>query len=144
MTAYSAEITPDPVLRRIVLRSGFLLGVAACLLILMLPAAWWVRGVLSIAWMATSWLEIRRLRRAWRACHRLRFSAAGDIEVLEADGQWYAASWIPGSVLLPGAGWIRLRNRHGASFGEFLRGDARRSADWRRLQVIWRHVGASG
>ena len=141
-TAYFAEITPEPFLRRIVLWSGVTLAVAACLIILSLPVAAWLRLAGCGLWAAMAGRELRLLQRAWRACRRLRFRAGGDIELLEADGQWHAASLEAGSVLLQKAGWIRLRNRCGVRYGELLRGNARSSADWRRLQVIWRHVGA--
>ena len=141
-TAYFAEITPEPFLRRIVLWSGVTLAVAACLIILSLPVATWLRLAGCGLWVAMAGWELRQLQRAWRACRRLRFWAGGDIELLEGDGQWHAASLEAGSVLLRKAGWIRLRNRRGGRYGELLRGDARSCADWRRLQVIWRHVGA--
>jgi len=141
-TAYFAEITPEPFLRRIVLWSGVTLALAACLIILGLPVAAWLRLAGCGLWAAMAARELRQLRRAWRACRRLRFLAGGAIELLEADGQWHAASLESGSVLLRKTGWIRLRNRRGGRHGELLRGDARSSPDWRRLQVIWRHVGA--
>jgi hypothetical protein len=141
-TAYFAEITPEPFLRRIVFWSGVTLAATACLIILSLPVAAWLRLAGCGLWAAMAGRELRQLQRAWRACRRLRFRAGGDIELLEADGQWHAASLEAGSVLLRKAGWIRLRNRCGDRYGELLHGDARSSADWRRLQVIWRHVGA--
>jgi len=130
-------------LRRVVLWSGVFLGVAGCLIILSLPTGLSLRLAACSLWAAMAWRELRHLRRAWRVCRRLRFDASGSVELLEPDGRWYAARLDAGSVLLRKAGWIRLRNRHGARLGELLRGDARSSADWRRLQVIWRHVGAS-
>ena len=141
-TAYFAEITPEPALRRIVLWSGVTLVVVACVIILSLPLAPWLRLAACGLWTALAGRELRHLQRAWRACRRLRFSADGGIELLEADGQWHAASLEAGSVLLQKAGWVRLRNRHGDRYGELFCGDPRRSPDWRRLQVIWRHVGA--
>ena len=142
-TAYSAEITPEPALRRCVCWSGAILGIVACLVILSLPAALWLRLAACGLWVAMTSRELWRLQLAWTTCRRLRFTADGAVEILEANGTWYPACLDGGSVLLRRAGWIRLRNRHGARFGELLRGHARRGADWRRLQVIWRHVGAS-
>jgi len=49
-------------------------------------------------------------------------------------------------VLLRKVGWIRLSfelpTGRKLILGELLRGDGRRGEDWRRLQVIWRHIGA--
>jgi len=87
-------------------------------------------------------LELRKLSRAWLACQRLRFHSTGEIQVLDATGRWRAGRRVSGGVMLRKIGWIRLRNHAGLTFGELLTGDPRTSHDWRRLQVIWRHVGA--
>lgn len=140
-TAYSAELRPDPLLRRVVLWSGIVFAVVGILVILILPLAWWVRLTLSAGWVAVGCRERRQLQRGWAACDRLRFDSTGKIGVQDA-GEWHEAQWESGGVLLRKAGWIRLRNHHGLVFGELLSGDARTSPDWRRLQVIWRHIGA--
>ncbi|RZV35224.1 MAG: hypothetical protein EX272_10980 [Chromatiales bacterium] len=140
--AYFAEITPEPLLRRIVLWSGVTFALMGCLIILSLPVAVWLRLAGCGLWAVMTGRELRQLRRAWRVCRRLRFDADGDVELLEADGQWHAARLEAGSLLLQKAGWMRLQSRHGGRHGELLRGDVRSSPDWRRLQVIWRHVGA--
>ena len=141
-TAYSAEITPDPALRSLVLCSGILLCIAGILAILTLPVNPWARLGLAAGWTVVSCVELRRLPRAWRSCRRLRFNASGEIQLLCADGQWRAGSLVSGGILLRKTGWIRLRDHTGSIFGELLAGNPRTSHDWRRLQVIWRHVGA--
>lgn len=115
---------------------------AACLVIMSLPFGTWLKLAGCGLWALMAGRELRQLRRAWRACLRLRVWPGGEVELLEADGQWYAASLESGSVLLQKTGWFRLRDRHGGRHGELLRGDPRSSPDWRRLQVIWQHVGA--
>ena len=142
LTEYSAEITPDPVLRRIVFCSGAILCIAGILAILTLPLNPWGRLGVSIGWTSASIVELRQLRCAWGDCCRLRFNSSGAIQVLGTDGQWRAGSLVSGGVLLRKIGWIRLRDHTGSVFGELLAGDPRTSRDWRRLQVIWRHVGA--
>ena len=140
--AYFAEIIPDPFLRRIVLWSGVLLCIVAILVILNLPMDLWARLALSVGWAALSVRELRQLRAGWAECRRLRISPDREIAVLQASDEWCEAQWVTGGVLLQKIGWIRVRNRHGVVFGELLCGDVRASPDWRRLQVIWRHVGA--
>jgi len=141
-TAYSAEISPDPVLRRIVLWSGVLLGIAGVLAVLILPVSLWVRLALAAGWAGASFLELRQLLRAWRKCCRVRIDSTGEIQLLDDSGRWRGGGLVSGGVLLRKIGWIRLRNHAGAPFGELLAGDSRMSPDWRRLQVIWRHIGA--
>ena len=110
--------------------------------ILQLPIDLWVRLAACAIWVVTSVIEHRRIRRGWAECRGLRFDAEGEIASLGVDGKWRPAQCESGSVLLGKVGWIRLRDQRGAVFGELLTGDARESPDWRRLQVIWRHVGA--
>ena len=40
-------------------------------------------------------------------------------------------------------GWLHLKTADGKQFAELICGDCRESDDWRRLQVIWRHIGAA-
>ena len=141
-TAYFAEFKPDPHLRRLVAASGVLLGIAGVLVILLLPTDLWMRLAACVVWVVTSAREHRQLQRGWADCRALRFTANGELMVLGADQTWRAARQETGSVLLRKLGWIRLRDHRGVVFGELLSGDDRASPDWRRLQVIWRHVGA--
>jgi len=142
-TAYFAEIHPEPLLRRVVLWSGVLLVAAGVLVILILPAPIWARLTMSVGWLAVAAHDLRLICRGWDDCEKLRFASDGSIAVLGADQQWHPGEWISGGVLLQRLGWIRLRNHNGVVFGELLRGDARVNPHWRRLQVIWRHVGAT-
>ena len=141
-SAFFAEVRPDSRLRRIVLWSGGLLGVAGVLIILNLPTGGWAQLALAIGWSVLSVRELRQLRQGWADCRCLRFTPDGKIAVLCADARWRSAHWEAGGVLLRKVGWIRLRNHRGALVAEPLRGDSRASADWRRLHVIWRHIGA--
>jgi len=143
-TAYFAELEPDPRLRRLVAWTGVLLGAAGVPVILLLPLDLWVRLLACGLWVGSSVREHRLLRRGWVDCRALRFSADGTIALLGADGTWRPARRKSGGVLLGKALWLRLQNSRGRVFGELLVGDARQSPDWRRLQAIWRHIGAGG
>jgi len=140
--AYSAELHPDALLRRIVLWSGTLLGVVGVSLILSmrLPAVLLI--VASAAWLLFSGWELYRIRQGHAHCRRLRLSAGGEMLRLDADGNWHPAGILPGSVLLRRVGWIRWHDETGRQYAELLRGRCRESDNWRRLQVIWRHIGA--
>lgn len=145
-TAYFAEIRPDPFLRRIVLISGAVLALAGIPLILMLPVSPGSRAVAAVVWLAMMASELSRARRAWYSCHALRFFADGTVLVLVAGLSWQPATLLSGGILLRQLGWIRLSftlpSGRKLVLGECLRGDGHKNADWRRLQVIWRHVGA--
>ena len=144
--AYLAEISPDPYLRRVVLASGALLALAGVPLIIVLPVDSVLRVAALLLWLALAVQELSRVRSAWYVCHALRFSADGTVAVLIPGQTWQPARLLSGGIVLRKLGWIRLSVRLPTGqklvLGELLCGDSRKSADWRRLHVIWRHIGA--
>lgn len=129
-------------LRRVVLLSGMLLAVAGFAMILSLPVHLAARIAGCAAWAILCWREQARFRHAYRRVLRLRMSCDGDLKVLDRNGKWLTARLLSGSVLLRRLGWMRIRTEDGHVFAELVGGRCRHDADWRRLQVIWRHVGA--
>lgn len=125
------------------LGSGLVLGALGVATIALLPWPVGVRAMTSVAWASLTTWELLRLRRAWADCRALRFGADGCAWALDRHREWRSLTVLPGSILLRRYGWIRLQPECAASFAEPLRGACRESADWRRLQVIWRHVGAT-
>ncbi len=141
--AYYAELQPDPVLRRLVWWSGACLGGAGVFACAYLPLPAAARVAAALAWGAGSLRELTHLRRAWAGCLALRVRADGAAAVRGIDGAWQPAALLDGGILLRRAGWLRLRAGPGRVWAEPVRGACRNSHDWRRLQVIWRHVGAA-
>ena len=141
-TEYSAEILPDPDLRRVVLVSGVLLALVGNLLIVFLPLGTTVRVFGVALWSLSTLRELIFLRRAWAGCIALKFVANGEVEILGRDLEWRPAQLVSGSILLRSAGWLRVKTAAGYVFSELVRADTQQRRDWRHLQVIWRHVGA--
>ena len=139
-TAFLAEIYPEAGLRRVVGVSGLILAALGMAAIALATVPIAVRLPACLAWGVYSGLELRSLRRGWRRCHGIRIEAGGDMEVRDACGTWRPARLANGSVLLRHYGWLRLVTLDGVHVQELLRGHCRRSRDWRRLHVIWRHV----
>ena len=140
--AYWACLTPDPRLRILVLTSGCCLIAAGLVVILTLPLDAAVRAAACLFWSVSGYRELRALRRGYRACSAIRLAPGGELTVCSRDGEWLPGTLLAGSVVLRNLAWLRLRTAAGARTLECLRGDARKSEDWRRLQVIWRHIGA--
>ena len=141
-TEYFAELRPDPVLCRVVAWSAAvlaLLGLVACGF-LALPAGG--RAAAGLAWCGVAAFELQRLRRSTRDCTAFRVMADGTAAVRTNAGNWQSASLTAGSVLLRRCGWLRLRTASGRVVLQPVRGGARNNREWRRLQVIWRAVGA--
>lgn len=143
-TAYSAELRPDLSLRRFVFCSGAVLGVLGVIAAVTLPWPPPWRAAATVFWVGAAAWELARLRCAWQDCRGLRIFADGSATTLGRDGEWRPVTLLADGVLLRRWGWIRLRTGSGRVFAEPVRGACRNSHDWRRLQVIWRHVGAEG
>ena len=140
---YSAYLIPDPGLRRVVLASGWLLTAIGFMLIFWLELNILVRMLAASMWGALSYFELRHLRRGFNRFVAIRVFPGAVILLQNIDQEWISAELLTGSLLLRKFGWLRLRSADGYRFAELLRGDARESHQWRRLQVIWRHIGAT-
>lgn len=142
-TSYSAEIRPDPRLRRVVLATGALLFLAGLALVPFVAVSPALQAVLAVAWVGLCGREWWLLRRAYASAGVLRIAAGGRVERQRCDGTWEPARLCAGSVVLPRIAWLRIVARSGLTYAELVRPKRDGSEDWRRLQVIWRHIGAA-
>ena len=140
--AYSATLQADSRLRQWVLGSGGVLLLAGVLAILVVPASWFVRAIAALAWVAIGARELIYLHGKWRTYTAIRVMADGAVSVRHPAGEWDDARLLPGSVLLKKYAWIRLQLAGGQVVAEPLKGARRDDRDWRRLHVLWPHIGA--
>ena len=140
---YSAELCPDVLLRRVVLVSGMGFTVLGVALILTLPLHLAALIAGSVGWLLFCARELVIAGRGFSYCRRLRIAEGGDILLLDPDGVWKAARLLSGSAVLRRVGWILFETSEGRRYAELVRGRCRESDDWRRLQVIWRHIGGT-
>jgi len=139
---FSSTLQPDPWLRILVLTSGRLLLAAGLILILVMEVSVALRALAGLIWTASGYHELRSLQAGFDNLRAIRLFSDGAVEVLGNEQEWVPAEVQTGCIVLQNLAWLRLRAANGAQFVELLRGDTRRSQNWRRLQVIWRHVGA--
>lgn len=139
---YSAEIRPEPTLRRVVLTSGIALAIAGQPLLCMLPLDLAAKMLACAAWGGWSVCEIARVIRSHRWGHGIRLAPGGAVAVLGTHGLWLRARLLPGSIVLRRLAWLRIDVEGKGAVFELVRGDCREGQDWRRLQVIWQHIGA--
>lgn len=142
-SAFSANLTPEPWLRIIVVLSAQMLGFAGCLVLLVLPAAAPIRLLTVLLWIALVARQLRRLQRGQQSCRAIRVLAGGHIELQTAEADWQPATLMEGSVMLQDIAWLRLDGAPGGQFAELLSRNGQDEDDWRRLSVIWRHIGAA-
>ena len=140
---YSAQLRPDAWLRLFVITCGRLLAAAGLVLILILPLGAGLRFAGCLIWLAWSWQELRRYHQGYATYYGIRIRVGAGVNLLNSDQEWVPARLLTGSVLLQRIGWLHLKTADGKQFAELICGDCRESDEWRRLQVIWRHIGAA-
>ena len=146
-TTYSARISPEPRARFCVF--GVALGccVAALISIASLPAPWPWRAALACAWLLGSVVGLRRYQYAVRSALEYDIRSDGGVRVLAAAGRSFEAQLTAGTTVTAGFAWLRFASPGRLSWGEFVlrpsAADKRlKNKDWRRLQVICRHLPA--
>jgi hypothetical protein len=130
-------------MQHVVVMSGVLMGLLGQLMIWLMPITAGWRLLACVACLAMVSSELYRMRRAWARYSCARVGHDGAAALRNADGQWQPAELLPGCLLLRRVGWLRLRAGDGGCFAALYRGHCRHNTDWRRLQVIWRHIGAA-
>lgn len=116
------------------------LGLLVISLMSMDPA---IRFLAAGAWLPIGLAELHRFARGYRSCRRLRVHADGSAQIADAAGAWHAVQLRPGCVVLDRIAWLWIDAGPGRKFAELLVGNSRKNNEWRRLQVIWRHLGAA-
>ena len=142
-STYSVCLTPDPRLRRLIDRSGIAFALFGVILIWQLPQPLWMLLSGTVAWLAMYAWQIRRLRYGWRACRAIRALPGPTFEVQNRNGDWLPAELKSGSFVIGFVAWLRLSTNDSEEIVELLLRSRRRCNNWRRLQVIWRHIGAT-
>jgi hypothetical protein len=102
-----------------------------------------IRAAACLVWVVAGRHELMGIERGFESLNAVRLSSGGEIAVLNNDQQWLPVTLQTGSVVLRNLAWLRLQAANGDTFVELLRGNARQSQEWRRFQVICRHIGAS-
>ncbi|MEL7186825.1 MAG: hypothetical protein AAFN50_10410 [Pseudomonadota bacterium] len=142
-STFSACLTPDPRLRRVIARSAVLFALIGVVLLWQLPYPGWVLWLATIGWLGSFARQLLRLRRGWSHCTAIRVLPGPVFEVRDTAGEWCVSELKSGSFLFARVAWLRLELADRDPLVELLLPAGRRCNNWRRLQVIWRHIGAS-
>ena len=140
--SYSARVRPDRRLRQGVLGFGLVCTLLGSGCLLLLPAGIVAQAAAIMAWLLVSLRELVGLRRVYRGCSGYRVFDNGEIEVFGDTGARRFGRVLPGTVVMPGWAWLRLQTADGRTWGELVAGKTRESQQWRRFQVIFRHLNA--
>lgn len=141
-STYSACLTPDLRLRRLVVRSSILFAMLGVVLLWRLPYPSWQLVPAVGGWLCLFHWQLSRMRRGWAHCDVIRVLPGPLFEVQDRSGIWRATTLESGSFVIGRVAWLRLSIDEGDEIAELLLRSSRRCNNWRRLQVIWRHIGA--
>jgi hypothetical protein len=143
-TPYFTDLEPDAVSRRIVIATGAGALLCGALAIATVPmdATWKLLGI--AAWGITGCRDLWLIATGYKRCARIRMSHEGGVQAWSPAGRCAAATLCAGSVVTAGFAWLRIEFEEGRRLGLLLRRTTSENHDWRRLQVIWRHLGAGG
>ncbi len=144
---YSARITPEKRGRRTVVGLGVCLAALGLLSLGMLPVGWSLRAGLWAAWLLLSVVGILRHRRHSALARGYEIGCDGSVRVLTGGGRSFVTRLTAGTTVYPRMAWLRFRSSGRGRWGELVlyppECDKRlKNKEWRRLQVICRHLSA--
>ena len=140
-SSYSSELRTEARLRRIVAGTGVLFMMLGAVALWSLPIELPFRLLLVDAWLVAGAWQHYRADAARASCKAILVDTDGTLRLRAPDGRTLPATLCPGCVVLATVAWLRIEAPDGTRFGELLRGHCREGEDWRRFQVIWRHLG---
>ena len=109
-----------------------------------MPLAWQWRLAASSLWVLVSERELRVMANGHKRYAGVRLDANGDAALLTSRGDWSPATLLAGSLVLSSLAWLRFKDQDGRQRVELIACKCPENKAWRRLQVIWRHLGAGG
>jgi len=121
--------------------SAIVLGLGM-ILTLSVPLCW--RVAAALVWAVINTRQLQLITRGHKRCRRIRIASGGTATMQAPDGRWFSATILHGSVVLRRIAWLRFAAEDGQHFAELMRRKYAGNEEWRRLQVIWRHLGAGG
>lgn len=139
---FSSELDPETGLRLLVRAVALAAALAGVIVILDLPFSRGLRAALLVAWVAHVSTDLVRLVRSQRGCLGIRVAAGGNVQIVTPDGCCIAATLRPGCVVTRRFAWLCFDAENGRRYRELVRAKSPQNHDWRRFQVIWRHLGA--
>ena len=140
-STFSTELIPDPAMRRLIIVAALAMTLPGLLVILSLPISNFLRAAAGLICTLVTGVELALISSAHKQYTCIRIYSDGAVEIRDRDGVWQIATIASGSIVLQKLAWFRLKPANGGRYYELVRGNSRESKQWRRLQVIWRHLG---
>lgn len=110
--------------------------------ILWMPVLLWQTLALQVTWCLFSASELYRTWRCYKSASAYLVYADGTVDILAYDGSRKSGVYASGSIAGRRIAWLRVRRADGRMVSEFIARKTQESEEWRRFQVICRHVPA--
>ena len=143
-TTFFTDLEPDAVSLSIVLATGAGALLGGAVAVATLPIALSGKALGIAAWIMVGGRDLWLIASGYKRCARIRLHHDASVQAWSCDGHAAAATLCAGSVVMTGFAWLRVELAGGRRIGLLVRQKAAQHEDWRRLQVIWRHLGAGG
>jgi hypothetical protein len=140
---YSTELKPDAKLRRFVLCTGVIASLGGLFAVTTIDISLLNKVAVALTWCLLSAWHLLLIARRYKACSRLELDASGELRVFGTNDRCRTATIETGSVVLDYVAWLRFRTGDGTRHAELLGRNSAGTHEWRRFQVIWRHLGAT-
>jgi len=131
-------------MRRVLGASALLAYLLGIVTIFSLPIDARLQALGAVVWSLQGGVQWTFISSAHKRFRGVRIHGDGTAQLLDNGGEWHAATICKECIVLSTFAWLKLKPAQGGTYCELLRGDSRANKQWRRLQVIWRHLGTVG
>jgi hypothetical protein len=135
-------------MRRVLAASALLAYLLGIVTICSLPIDGRLGSLGAAVWSLQGGIQWYLIASAQKRFRRVRIHCDGAAELLDRRGDWHSAIICKECIVLSSFAWLKLKPVQGGTYCELMRGNARGNSlenkQWRRLQVIWRHLGTVG
>ena len=135
-------------MRRVLAASALLAYLLGLVTICSLPIDGRLGSLGAAVWSLQGGIQWHLIASAHKRFRGVRIHCDGAAELLDRRGDWHSAIICKECIVLSTFAWLKLKPAQGGTYCELMRGNARgispENKQWRRLQVIWRHLGTVG
>jgi hypothetical protein len=135
-------------MRRVLAASALLAYLLGIVTICSLPVDGRLMALGALVWSLQGGIQWRLISSAHKRYRSVRIHSDGTAQLLDNSGEWHSATLCKECIVLSTFAWLKLKPAQGGTYCELMRGGARGNSrenqQWRRLQVIWRHLGTVG
>ena len=144
---YSTTIIPDTSARRLLFAISVACALAGVGAIALLPWPWPARGALVLAWLGYWSFHLSGQLRATAGIRAYTIHEDGAVRIARDDAGPVMARLRGGTTVGRQSAWLRFESPGRRAWGELVIGPngadkQLKNKDWRRLQVICRHLSA--